>query len=167
MANMEFVKGVEKLAFWGVKGTSTTTYHRMKGFDDLSKSMNPNEYARKYVDEEFERTDVTRYAPSIAFSLDQIKDDAVHDDIAKLSEDEVVGSAAVREIVIVDFTQAGTPTGTFKAVKREFSVIMDSESPVEELYKYTGNLKANGEVVKGTATSTDEWQTLTFTAEGE
>lgn len=167
MANMEFVKGVEKLAFWGVKGESATVYHRMKGFDDLSKSMNPNEYSRKYVDEEFERTDVTRYAPSISFSLDQIKDDAIHDDIAALAEDEVVGSAAVREIVIVDFTQAGTSTGSFKAVKREFSVIMDSESPNEELYKYTGSLKANGEIVKGTATSTDEWQTLTFTAAGE
>lgn len=167
MVNMEFVKGVEKLAFWGVKDSSTTKYYRMKGFDDLSKSMNPNEYSRKYVDEEFERTDVTGYAPSIAFSIDQIKEDPVHDDIAAISENEVIGSAAVREIIIVDFTQAGTPEGTFNAVKREFSVIMDSESPVEELYKYTGKLRANGGIIKGTATSDDEWQTLTFTAAGE
>lgn len=157
---MKFVKGVDKVAFYGVPGEGEAiVYHRMKGFDELSKSANPNEYNRKYVDENFERSDVTRYSPSLSFSLDQIEGDDIHDDIAGIALNESIGDDAVRTIIMVDLNSDGE-----NAVQRAFSVIIDGEGGGEEYYKYNGNLKVNGEKVYGTATSADDWQTITFTA---
>ena len=53
----------QKVLFYGVPAASgdTTTYHRMKGFTDVSTSKNAKEYTRQYVDELFEQTDVTGY----------------------------------------------------------------------------------------------------------
>ena len=63
----EIVARHKILSFYGVKttteGTTTTTYHRMKYFTQLSQSKNPQEYSRKYVDEATQRTDVTGFAP--------------------------------------------------------------------------------------------------------
>lgn len=161
---MDFVKSIEKLYFWGVKGTDgTVTYTRMQGFDELSKSLNPSEYSRKYVDEEFERTDVTGYSPSLSFSFDDIKDNAIHDDIANMADNEVIGSEAVRCIVQVDLSTESKTKGTYKAVKRDFATILDTEDNSDRFYKYTGTLKIAGDKVFGTATTDDGWQTLTFT----
>ena len=41
-----------------------------EGFTSLAESKNPNEYSRHSVHEATERTDVTGYAPSIAYALD-------------------------------------------------------------------------------------------------
>lgn len=164
--NEVFVKGTEKLAFYGVKSGESVTYHRMKGFDSLDVSKNPIEYSRKYVDEDFERSDVTGYSPSMDFSFDQIKDDAAHIDIANIIDNELTGSAAVRSIVIVDLSSEATTQGSFIARKRDFSVIADSEERAE-LFKYGGTFRTAGETVIGTATSTDGWQTCTFTADAE
>lgn len=164
--NEVFVKGTEKLAFYGIKSGDTVTFHRMKGFETLGVSKNPIEYNRKYIDEEFERSDVVGYSPSMDFGFDQIKDDAVHEDIADIIDNEKTGSAAVRPILVVDLTTEATPAGSFVARQRDFSVIADSEERAE-LYKYSGNLKVAGESVLGKATSTDGWQTCTFTADSE
>jgi hypothetical protein len=54
------VQRADKVAYLGIKGTGDTfTYHRMKGFTEMSVSKNPKEYNRQYVDEAFEETDVT------------------------------------------------------------------------------------------------------------
>ena len=164
---MKFVKGTEKLAFWSVVAQDATTYKRLQGFDEFSKSMNPNEYSRKYVDEEFERTDVTRYSPSFSFGFNPIVGNAVHDDLIKMSDNEVIGSDAVRSVVVVDLSQETETKGTYKAVKRDFSVIFDSEDNSDELLKYTGNCKTAGEPVFGTATTTDGWMTAVFEADSE
>ncbi len=157
------VQRADKVAFFGVVGeTGEVTYHRMQGFTDMSKSQNPKEYSRQYVDEEFEQADVVGYSPSIAYSFDQYVGDPVHDEIVKLSDNEAVGSNAVRTIVIVDMTKAGTKAGTFVAAKRDFSVIADSEGNSFDAYTYSGNFKVKGSKIEGVASTTDEWQTLTF-----
>ena len=61
----------KKVAFMGCVAESKITYNRMRHFTSLSRSSNPNEYSRKYVDEAGENTDVTGYAPSIAYAFDQ------------------------------------------------------------------------------------------------
>lgn len=156
---MKMVKSINRLFFYGVKGTGdTVVYHRMKGFEELSKSLNPNEYTRKYVDEEFERSDITRYSPSISFSFDLVQSNAVHTDISTIAKNEIVGSGAVRSILAVEIDN-----DTDNAVLRDFSVILDAEDNSEDFYKYSGSFKANGDKVLGTATSSDDWQTATFT----
>lgn len=164
MPNLEIAKRNEKVAFFGVKGEGdAVTYHRMRGFTEFTKSSNPKEYSRQYVDEAFEQTDVVGYSPSISYGFDYSANEAVHQDIKNITDNELCGSAAVRSIVIVDLTKESTTKGTYAAVMREFAVIPDSEGDNMDAYTYSGTLKVKGENVIGTATTTDEWQTLTFT----
>ena len=158
------MKRSDKVAFYGIKATegNTYTYHRMQGFTDMSTSKNPIEYSRQYVDEDFEQADVVGYSPSIAYGFDQFAGNAVHEDIAKISDDELLGTDAIRPIVLVDLTKASG----VNAVKRDFAVIPDSEGDSTDAYTYSGNLKVKGDKIKGTATSADGWQTITFTEEG-
>lgn len=162
------MKRSDKVAFYGIKAAEgdTYTYHRMQGFTDISTSKNPIEYSRQYVDEEFEQSDVVGYSPSISYGFDQFAGNEVHEDIVKISDDELLGTEAVRPIVMVDMSKAGTPEGSFAAVKRDFAVIPDSEGDSTDAYTYSGNLKVKGDKIKGTATSADGWQTITFTEEG-
>ena len=157
----ELTKRHEKVAFYGVPsktGSNTTyTYHRMKGFDEISTSKNPKEYSRQYVDEEFEQTDVVGYTPTISFGFDKFKDDAVHTDIAAMFDEEKTGSDAVRPIIIVDMTNSNS------AIKRDFAVVADTEGDGTDAYTYSGEFRAKGEKIFGTATSADDWQTVTFT----
>lgn len=155
---MDVTKRSDKVAFYGVPtGEGKYTFHRMKGFSDLSTSKNAKEYTRQYVDEAFEQTDVVGYSPSMSFTLDQMKNDPVHKDIADIYNNEKLGSDAIRPIVIVDML-----SDTKEAISREYAVIADGEGNGMDAYVYSGTLKAKGKKIKGTATSDDEWQTITF-----
>lgn len=140
--------------------TTTTTYHRMKFFTQLSKSRNPQEYSRKYVDEPTQRTDVTGFAPQIDYGFDKHRNDPVLTDIVGITNDELLGADAVREIVDVD-----VETGV--AYKRCYTVSPGSEGDDVNIYKYSGSFKANGEQIKGLAVSSDDWQTVTFEPDSE
>lgn len=137
--------------------TTTTTYYRMKKFTQLSQSKNPQEYSRKYVDEPTQRTDVTGFAPQIDYGFDKHRSDPVLTDIVNITNDELLGADAVRTIITVD-------TETGDAYQREYTVSPGSEGDDVNIYKYAGSFKANGEQVKGTATTSDDWQTVTFSA---
>lgn len=162
----EIVGRHEKLAFYGIADTEgKVTYHRMRGFTEISTSKNPNEYSRRYVDETNERTDVIGYATSMGYNFDEIEGNEVHTDLVKIEEDELVGSAAVREILIVYLNREAAAEGTFEAKKRSFAVVPDSSGDSTDAMTHSGTFKANGETVVGTATTNDGWQTATFTAE--
>ena len=137
--------------------TTTTTYHRMKYFTQLSHSKNPQEYSRKYVDEPTQRTDVTGFAPQTDYGFDKHRNDPVLTDIVTITNDELLGADAIREIIVVDVE-------TGDAYKRSYSVSPGSEGDDANIYKYSGSFKANGEQIKGTATSSDDWQTVSFSA---
>lgn len=162
----EIVQRHKILSFYGVTTTSnsggttttTTTYHRMKFFTALSQAKNPQEYSRKYVDEATQRTDVTGFAPEISYGFDKHRNDPVLTDIVKITNEELCGADSVREIINVD-------TATGEAYKRPYTVSPGTEGDDANIYKYSGSFKANGEQVKGTATSSDEWQTISFTEE--
>ena len=157
----KLVQRADKVAFYGVKGEGdAVTYHRMKGFTDISTSKNPKEYSRQYVDEYFEETDVTGYSPSISYGFDQYVGDPVHADLVKISDDELLGGDAVRSIIMVDMS-AELTGGKYAAIKRDFSVIPDIEGDSMDAYTYSGNMKVKGAKVSGQATITDD--TLTFT----
>ena len=150
------------LAFYGVPSTGMAgvTYRRMQRFTELSMSKNPEEYSRKYVDEATKRSDVVAYAPSIGYSFDKHRGNEVLTDIIKITDREYVAENAVREIIWVDVSSSPA-----SAVKRDYSVIPDSEGDDGNTYTYSGNFKATGEPVFGTASSTDDWLTVTFTEE--
>lgn len=155
------VKRYEKLAFYGVPGENggTATYHRMKGFTELSISKNPKEYSRQYVDEKTEQTDITGYSTSISYAFDRYEGQAVHEDIIRITDDELVGDEAVRTIIVVDMTD-GNNTAGYSAVKRDFAVVPDSEGSSLDAYTYSGSFKARGE--SETVTVTISGDTLTI-----
>lgn len=155
----QILKRSDKIAFYKVGNT----YHRMRGFTNFSISKNPIEYSRKYIDEKSKRNDVVGYDPSIAYSFDRIVDDAVHEDIVAIADNEAVGADAIREILIVDKT-AHTDDG-YKAQIREFSVIPDSEGSDSDNYTYSGTLKASGIVIHGFAELSNMGATATFEEE--
>lgn len=155
----KILKRSDKLAFYGVGNT----YMRMRGFTEFSVSKNPTEYSRKYVDESAERNDVVGYNPSISFAFDRFSEDDVHKDMVAIADNELVGADAVKSIIIVDTTDV--TNGKCAAQKRDFAIIPDSEGSDADTYTYSGSMKANGAIVKGSAETDDGWQTITFTAE--
>lgn len=160
----DILNRADKVAFMGLTD-NTTTYNRMHGFTDMGKSANPSEYSRRYVDERTERSDVTGYAPEIAYGFDQTKGDKVQQVIVDITDDELTGKKVT--IVTVDFSQEGTTANTYVARKREYSVIPDSDGDSTDAYTYSGSFKAAGDIVKGTASSTDNWETCSFTADAD
>jgi len=156
-------KRTDKLAFLGVTNASTTTYHRMKSFTEISQSKNAKEYTRQYVDEDMERSEVVRFSPSISYKFDRDADNAVHTVLSEIADNEKLGSAAEVSLLIVDLNKEGTPSGSFLAVERKFSVVPNQEGDSNDAYTYSGTFKASGKKVDGTATTTDEWETCTFT----
>lgn len=163
MATIKLAKRSDKVAFFGIGAPNAESYVRMKHFTEMSTSKNPSEYSRRYVDEAFDQTDVTGYSPAISYGFDQYVGDTVHDDIVDISDNEKLGTDAVRSIVIVDFTKpVGAGNNTYEAKKRDFAVIPDAEGNSNDAYTYSGTFRSKGAVVTGTATV--EGDTATFTA---
>ena len=104
MADRKLVKRSDKVSFLGCMAGGTETFNRMRGFTTLSGSKNPTEYSRRYVDEEFETTDVTGYSPSLDFGFDQYIGDPVHEEMVGILDGEKLGTEARRNIVTVDFS---------------------------------------------------------------
>ena len=155
-------KRCDKLAFYGVTGEDgTITYKRMTGFTEISTSKQPKEYKRQYVDEEFETSDVVGYSPAISYSFDRFSGNEVHDDIVKITDDELLGLDAVRTIIIVDM-KSGDDDENYMAISRDFSVIPDSEGGSLDAYTYSGSFKANSAKKRGIARTEDEWESIVF-----
>lgn len=144
----------KKLAFWQLPNGS---FQRMEGFTDLSYSQNPKEYSRQYVDEEFERTDIVGYAPSISYSFDRYTGNEVLADIVKITENEYIGDLMKRTIVVVDLSDGGMVS---PAKMRDYAVIPDTNGDSTDCLTYSGNFKAKGLLIDCTATSDDDWQTI-------
>ncbi len=159
---MSKLKRSDKLAFLGVKDGDLVTYHRLINFTEFSVSKNPVNYSRQYVDEDFERNDIVSYAPSISYSFDYDSDNAAHAAIVAITDNELVGDNALVNIILVDLSSE--EEGECTAALRQWSVIPDKEGSDSDAYDYIGTFRANGKKTAGTATSSDNWQTCTFTA---
>ncbi len=155
------VKRNGKVAFYNVG----STYYRMKGFTEFTTNKSPIEYSRQYIDEEFKHNDVVGYDTSVSFSFDLMKENEVHLDIAGIFDGEKTGDSAVRDIVVVDFTDEKSP-GKYGAFKRSFTVMPESEGDSTDAYTYSGNLRVSGGLTVGTAESSDGFETVTFTETG-
>lgn len=150
------IKRSEKVAFFGVTENDKTVYKRMTGFTRLSVSKNPKTYTRQYIDEDFEHSDIVGYQTTVNYQFDRFDGNGVHDEIVKITDDEVTGDDSIREIIMVDLSDNS-------ARKRNFAVIPDTEGDSFDAYTYSGSFKATGEIVSGTASSEDGFKTITFT----
>lgn len=166
LSNAQLVRRTGRLAFYLVPGH--TTYTRMEGFTSLSKSHNPTEYERQYVDEDTKRTDITGYSEAVAYEMDRYKSNDISDDIAKIHDHELLCDDALRWIIDVDMTTATNTNGrnwTASARRRQYAVIPDADGDGTDALIYSGNFKAHGEAEDITVTTTDDFQTLTVSGE--
>lgn len=136
--------------------TTTTTNYRMTKFSKFSPNKNAKEYNRQYVDEIAETSDVVGYAPSIDYSFDAHRNNPVHTYIRKVTDGENIGDSATIDIFDVDITNGD-------AYKRTYAIIPAAQGDSMSAYTYSGTLKAKGDAVHGTATTSDGWKTITFT----
>ena len=136
------------------------TFNRMTGFTDNGKSLNSETYERRYVDEKTSRKDTTGYATEIAYTFDRYTNNPVHEKVAKVHDLEQTG--VVVPIIAVNFNEKGTTANSFKARKRNYSILPDSDGDGTEAYQYSGAFGANGDLEEGEATTTDGWKTCTF-----
>lgn len=158
----DLVKRTGKMSFFGVGSSVSHTFTRMEGFTEIGTSKNATEYERQYVDEDFKRTDVTGYNTSKSYSFDRYTGNAVHDDIINITENELCGQDAVREIVTVDMTTVREGDDKFyaDAYRRQYSVIPDTDGDKTDCMTYSGTFKARGELEKIQVSSvTADWQT--------
>lgn len=158
----DILNRADKVNFMDVENTDEK-FTRMHGFTDGGKSSNANTYDRRYIDEETERSDVTGYGTEIAYAFDEMVEDPVHKVLVEVAEDEIRGKKVT--IVTVDFSKSADEGAgkKFEARKRVFSVIPDASGDSTDAYTYSGTFKAAGKIIKGTATTEDDWETCSFT----
>ena len=158
----KLVKRSRKVAFMDVSTTSIPNFLRMRKFTEISKSKNPTEYSRTYVDEDGEVTDVTGYSEEISYAFDQYTGNLVHEKIVRITDDELTGDEALVNIVIVDFSK---PSGSgYEARLRTYSTVPDTEGDATEAYTYSGTFRKNSKMTKGIATLNSDNTVATFTA---
>ena len=168
MKDTKIVTRSKRVAFMDVGTEGEPKFVRMQGFTSMSESKSPTEYSRKYVDEDTERSDVTGYATQIAYSFDRHSPFSVHEKIAEMTDKELMGSETHVDIVTVDmFKDDEGATGAKIARKRTYSVIPDTTGDGTDALIYSGNFRAVGDAVEGTAISDDDWQTAKFTEKSE
>lgn len=158
------IKRSEKLAFMEIRNGETVTYERMTGFTEFSLSKNPKEYSRKYIDEDMERSEVVSYSPSVSYKFDTDPENNVHKLLCNVADHELIGEAAECNIIIADISSLDA-SGKAKAIMRRFSVIPQSEGDDKDTYTVSGALKACGSKKFGLASTSDNWQTVTFVEE--
>ena len=152
----------KKVAFMNVSTTTIPNYLRMRKFTEISKSKNPQEYSRTYVDEDGEVTDVTGYSEEIAYAFDQYEGNLVHQKLVNITDEELKGDDALVDILIVDFTQP--VDGGYKARLRTYACVPDTEGDATEAYTYSGTFKKNSLMTKGVAKMNSDNTVATFTA---
>ena len=166
MSNTEqLVKRSRKVAFMDVSTTSIANFLRMTKFTEISKSKNPTEYSRSYVDEDGEVTDVTGYSEEISYNFDLHVGNLVHEKLVDITDNEKTGADALVRILQVDFTK---PKGSgYEARLRTYSVVPDSEGDSTEAYTYAGSFRKNSNMTIGVAIMNEDNTVATFVAEQE
>ena len=165
MADTEkLVKRSGKVAYMNVGTTGTSSFQRMRKFTEISKSKNPTEYSRSYVDEDGEVTDVTGYSEEISYAFDLYQGNAVHEKIVDITDNEKTGDDALVKILTVDFSKAVSGgTDGYEARLRTYAVIPDTEGDSTDAYTYSGTFRKNSGFTIGTATISEDGKTATFT----
>lgn len=165
MSKEQLVKRSRKLAFMDVSTTAIANFLRMTKFTEMSKSKNPTEYSRTYVDEDGETTDVTGYSEEISYNFDQHVGNLVHKKLADIADDEKTDSDALVDILQVDLTEP--MQGGYKARLRTYSTVPDADGDSTDAYTYSGTFRKNSNMTIGVAKLSSDGKTATFTPSEE
>ena len=142
--SLKLKKRSEKLAFLEVKTGNTSSYCRLEGFTTQTFNANASEYSRQYVDEDTERTDVKGYSESINYNFDQYIGQPALSEIVKITENELTGSDAVRNILVVDMTSSTGSNTQYSATLRAYTIVPSSNGDTTDCMTYSGDFKSRG-----------------------
>ncbi len=159
MEDLEVYQRSDKVSFMNTGTGNTKVFTRMQGFTELNKSSNLKTYSRQYVDEDFEREDATGFSTSITYKFDRIVGNPVHERLAQIADDELVGQKV--EILTIDFKKE--KNGAYEARLRTSTVLPDEEGDGTDAYSYGGTFRKASSYTSGTATVSDDGITATFT----
>lgn len=141
--SLHLKKRSEKLVFMEVKSGSASGYARLEGFTTQTFNANATEYSRHYMDEDTDRTDVTGYSESINYNFDQYIGQPALSEIVKITENELIGTDAVRNILVVDMT-SNTSGGQYDATLRAYAIVPSSNGDTTDCMTYSGDFKSRG-----------------------
>lgn len=161
--SLKLKKRSEKLAFMEIKTGSSSSYCRLEGFTTQTHNANATEYSRRYVDEDTERTDVTGYSESINYNFDHYLHQPALEEIVKITENELTGTDAVRNILLVDMTSnSGSSDAQYTATMRPYAIVPSSNGDTTDCMTYSGDFKSRGtkKTVKVTLDSDRENATI-------
>jgi len=147
-----------RIAFYGVKlASGGYSFIKMKDFSLLSLTKNPILLKRRYFDSKNEESFVSGFSPSFSYSFDFSPDNAVHKDIAQITDLSLSGADALRPILIVD-----TYSQTENARKYLCSVVPNLEGTDPNLYRFSGTFAFGGELETGSAVITSDGTSAIF-----
>lgn len=161
----KLVKRSGKVAFMDVSTTSIANFLRMTKFTEISKSKNPTEYSRTYVDEDGEVTDVTGYSEEISYAFDLYQGNLVHQKLVDITDNEKTGNDALEKILQVDFSKP--IDDGYEARLRTYSTVPDAEGDSTDAYTYSGAFRKNSGFIIGKAVVSKDGKTATFTPKKE
>lgn len=156
---LEIYQRSDKVSFMNVGTTISPSFRRMQGFTTMTKTSNLKTYTRQYIDEDFEREDAVGFSTSTAYQFDRIKGNPVHEKLAEIADDELVGQTV--EILTIDFNKP--VEDGYEARLRINTVLPDTEADGTDAYTYSGTFKKASSYVTGTATISADEKTATFT----
>ena len=120
-----------------------------EGFTEFMESKNAVSYSRRYIHEATKRTDVTGYAPVIDYEFEVYRDNPVIELLREITDREMCGDRAQVELLTVDLFAETEVTGTYRAIRRRYSVIPDECGEGTDALCYTGTMKAVGDILAG------------------
>lgn len=165
---LDVKKRSEKLSFLEVQTSSgESEYYRMEAFTNLTFSQNTEESSVQFVDEDTKRTRVVGHSESVDYEFLHYIGQPALEEIVKITEGEMIGKKAVRNIITVDMTTANLSSGsnyTAKATIRPYSVVPNSNGGSTEYMSYSGTFKANGTKKNITVScgKDNEWEKVTI-----
>ena len=150
----------------GIGGVTTSKIYRMKGFTSFGTSRNTEQYTRKYVDEKHQTSDITAYNTSIGYKFDLFEDNPVHQLFADITNNEKIGSEALVDIYVVDFSKpVGSSDDEYECAHRKMVLVPSSDGDDANVYTYSGDLRTKGDREVGVATVSADELTITYSAD--
>ncbi len=115
-----------------------------EGFTEFCENKNPREYARQYIHEASERTDLVGFAPSVTYAFDVYQKDPVQEMLFAAAAQEWVGAAANVTVVTAFLHQPAAVSGAYAAVRRTYTVCPAKLGNGTDALVCSGTLKACG-----------------------
>lgn len=165
---LEVKKRSEKLSFLEVQTSNgESEYYRMEAFTNLEFSQNTKESSVQFVDEDTERTRVVGHSESVNYDFEYYIGQPALEEIVKITEGELIGKAAVRNIITVDMATvnlSSSNTCTARATIRSYSIVPGSNGGSVECMNYSGTFKSNGAKQNITVScgKDDKWQKISI-----